>query len=273
MARGIRITWATSRYIFGRHDGIRVRIDASAACEMTNAIFAYRMLPVDPTTGSDSGFFSHVCSPADLEEYPANAPIPCHRPEWFRKTFVDIIVRSITEAEEFIAAVTDDVRRLKRTLDTMDTVVPSGEVDIGDVCPDETPEESSASSSAASADSASLGSPESLAVAPSLVRDAGEGRDWEDQAVLLYPGTASKLFLFQGFDLSGLPDNVEIDGIQVDLPIRFVEDTGGFSQQPQLSFFSLHHPAQGLIENRGPVGHHRPRLRLGDRGRRQRSVG
>ncbi len=252
MARGIRITWASSRYIFGRHDGIRVRIEATAACEMTNCIFAYRMLPVDPNSGEDAGFFSHICSPADLEEYPANAPIPCHRPEWFRKTFVDVLVRSVAEAEEFIAAVIDDVRRLKRTLDIMDTVIPGGSLTIGEACPEE-PSEASSDSSAGSEDSASLGSPESLTAEPTLIRDTGAGRDWDGQTVLLYPGTASKLLLLQGFDLSSLPANCEIGGIQIEVPIRFVEDTGGFAQQPQLSFFSLHHPEQGVIENRGPL--------------------
>lgn len=143
MARGIRITWAASRYIFGRHDGVRLRIDATAACEMPDKIFAYRMLPINPATGEQAAFFSHICSPVDLEEYPADEPIAGHRPQWLRLSYVDVQLRSIIESNNLLEAVIEDVRRLKSTLDTMAVLEPAGVEDIGDVCPSDS---SSASS-------------------------------------------------------------------------------------------------------------------------------
>ena len=129
--RRIKISWATSRYILGRYDGIRIRFDVLSSAEMPIRIFAYRMLPLNPSTGAKVGHFSNVCSPSDIEEYPEDEPIAGHRPEWFRLSFVDVYVRSLEEADDFITKVRRDVRRLKRTLDIMDTLGSGGEENLG----------------------------------------------------------------------------------------------------------------------------------------------
>lgn len=129
--RRIQLTWAVSRYNFNGTDGVRVRITATAAEEMPTKVFAYLLLPMRPGAGARDGAFSHVCSPTDLAEYPEDDPIPGHRPEWFRLDYVDVHLRSRSEAKQLIQDVTDDVNALKATLDLMDNLIPGGTVWIG----------------------------------------------------------------------------------------------------------------------------------------------
>lgn len=153
--RRIKINWAVSRFILNRIDGIRVRIEAECAQDMPTSIFAYRNLPVDPATGSQAGWFSHVCSPVDLEEFPENAPIPTHHPQWFRLSYVDVLLRSRVEANAFIEDVCDDVRRLQHTLTIMDTIEPEGSEEIGGAVTCETSSSNSSDSSDSSDSSSS----------------------------------------------------------------------------------------------------------------------
>lgn len=136
--RRIHLTWAVSRFNFENTDGVRVRITASGAEQMPNKIFAYLLLPLKPGAGARVGAFSHICSPTDLEEYPEDEPISGHRPEWFRLDYVDVHLRSRSEAKRLIQDVYDDVQSLKNTLDLMDTLLPGGDVWVGNP-----PEESS----------------------------------------------------------------------------------------------------------------------------------
>jgi hypothetical protein len=130
--RRVRLTWSVSRYNFHGTDGIRVRIEAADAELMSDKVFAYLLLPMKPAAGEREGAFSHVCSPTDLAEYPEDEPIPGVRPEFFRLNYVDVQLRSRSEAKAFIQDVTDDVQRLKTTLDIMDTLQTGGSVWIGD---------------------------------------------------------------------------------------------------------------------------------------------
>lgn len=141
--RRIHLTWSVSRYNYHTTDGIRVRITASDAYLMSDKVFAYMLLPMKPGSGEQVGEFDHVCSPVDLEEYPEDEPIPGHRPQWFRLNYVDVLLRSRTEVHDFIRDVCEDVQRLKTTLDLVDTLLPGGELWIGN----QPPEESSSSSS------------------------------------------------------------------------------------------------------------------------------
>jgi hypothetical protein len=130
--RRVRLTWQVSRYNYHATDGIRVRIVASDALLMPIKIFAYLLLPLKPGESERVGAFDHVCSPTDLEEYPEDEPIPDTRPEWFRLDFVDVLLRSRAEVEAFIRDVAEDVQRLKATLDLTDTLLPGGQIWIGD---------------------------------------------------------------------------------------------------------------------------------------------
>lgn len=130
--RRIKLTWTVSRYLFGDGvDGIRVRIEATEAALMSAKVFAYIMLPLRPGQETGTGAFDHICSPTDLEEYPEDEPTPDSRPAWFRLNYVDVLLRSRAEVKAFIRDVTEDVQRLKQTLDLMDDLLPGGEVWIG----------------------------------------------------------------------------------------------------------------------------------------------
>ena len=129
--RNIHLTWEVSRYTYGTTDGIRVRIIADDATDMPTKVFAYQMLPLKPNEEARVGSFDHVCSPTDLEEYPEDEPIENARPAWFRLNYVDVLLRSRAEVKAFIQDVTEDVQRLKNTLDTMDDLLPGGAVWIG----------------------------------------------------------------------------------------------------------------------------------------------
>ena len=129
--RRIKLTWEVSRYFFHSTDGIRVRISATDVNLIPSKVFAYLMLPLKPGAETKVASFDHVCSPVDLEEYPEDEPIPNSRPEWFRLDYVDVMLRSRAEVEAFIYDVVEDVQRLKITLDTADTLLPGGQIWIG----------------------------------------------------------------------------------------------------------------------------------------------
>lgn len=129
--RRIKLDWSVSPYNFHGTDGIRVRIEATSAELMPAKVFAYLLMPMRPAAGEREGAFSHVCSPTDLAEYPEDDPIAGQRPEWYRLNYIDVHLRSRYEAKRLIQDVTDDVQRLKSTLDLMDTLLPGGSVWIG----------------------------------------------------------------------------------------------------------------------------------------------
>lgn len=129
--RNIHLSWEVSRYYFHTTDGVRVRITADNATLMPAKVFAYQLLPLKPGANERVGAFDHVCSPTDLEEYPEDSPLINSRPAWFRLNYVDVLLRSRAEVQAFITDVVEDVQRLKQTLDTMDTLLPGGELWIG----------------------------------------------------------------------------------------------------------------------------------------------
>ncbi len=285
MARSIKIRWASSHYVYGQDDGVRVRFDVVCAGEMDTKVFAYRMLPLSPNGGAE-GFFSHICSPVDLEEYPEDGPLAGTSPEWFRLSYVDVLVRSVTEAEDFIAIVRDDVRRLVSTLNKMDAIFTGGTEVIGtEDCEPVNPDSSSASETSSS--SASLGSLSAKIAVGTNEQSVGLGVPWfsigtgagspigsSDSLALnrsrveLLASEASQLLLVQGFDFSDLPDAAIVEGIESRVVLRdATEDSDSSSssssagssgslgslpaQCPRLSFLALQHPTFGLGSNRG----------------------
>lgn len=120
--RAIKLAIGTSRWRVNILDGVRVRIQAVDSVDMPLKVFAYLTLPMDPTTGTRAAAFDHVCSPADLEDFPVDEPIPGITPEWFRLDYVDLLVRSWEEVTDIIDKVKEDVQVLRDTLATMDTL-------------------------------------------------------------------------------------------------------------------------------------------------------
>lgn len=156
MARRIHLTWATSAYRYNLTDGIRLRIEADEAEEMATKIFAYQTLPMTPATGERTAAFDHVCSPVDLEEFPEDEPLAQHRPQWFRLAYLDVLLRSVQEVDDYLADVIADVRSLKATLDTMDTLLPGDDLWIDDEAATDSSSSSVSSTSSSSSSSAGL---------------------------------------------------------------------------------------------------------------------
>lgn len=270
--RRITITWATSYYRIGVDDGIRVRFDASGAVDMPVRIFAYRMLPLNPRTGQEAGHFDHVCSPPDLADYPEDEPRPGIRPEWFRLSYVDLMVRSQEEVADLVEAVLEDVRRLKHTLDRMDTLQPGDAEQVG-ISPDVTSSSSSSSESSQSDSSESLGPLQTITAVATCVLTAGFGVDWVKHGdgvgpgvqdvggdpdnfyrVRLHAKAVSKLLILQGFDLEDLPADATIVGIAANLVLRDntadLDDNSLDSESseetgPLLTMLKLYHPDLG----------------------------
>ncbi len=284
MSRSIRLVWASSHYTFGRDDGVRVRFDVTCATGLETKIFAYRMAPVD-ASGLAHGFFSHICSPVDMAEYPADEPGVNQSPEWFRLSYVDVLVRSVTEAEDFIAIVRSDVRRLLSTLTKMDTIFTNGTEVVGVDC-DPADGSSSASSEGSVPSSESLGSVSSLVAVGTTEQSVGVGVSWSSigtgagspigvtdgyganrSRVELQIGESSKLLLVQGFDFSELPDDAVIEGLLSQITLRDAtsgpaDDSYSSSESlapssdslsttcPRISFLVLQHPDLGLSDTR-----------------------
>jgi hypothetical protein len=129
--RRIKLTWQTSRYYSSNTDGIRVRIEATDANLMPDKVFAYLLLPVKAGADNKAGMFDHVCSPTDLEEYPEDEPVANARPAWFRLDYVDVLLRSREEVDDFVRAVQQDVMALKVALDRVETLEPGDDMWIG----------------------------------------------------------------------------------------------------------------------------------------------
>lgn len=272
MMRKIKVRWATSRYRLGKDDGIRVRMEVVCATGLPERIFAYRMLPKNPATGSKRGHFSHVCSPVDLEDYPEDAPIQTHVPPWFRLSFVDLLLRSETESVAFIEDVRADIRRLLRSLAAVDEVFFTGEDDFftGIQCSSSGSSASSAGeTSSSSGSSVSLGPVQSLTATGTLARGAGTGLPWLIDApagghVALLSGMVSRQLLIQGFDFDSLPADAVLEGFRVRLRARDTARAGSSSSAsasdsslssaseapnlaPLLMYLRLYDPDRGFV--------------------------
>lgn len=237
VSRSLTLEWSSSHYVYGKHDGVRVRLSVTCTENMDAEIFAYRIMPTDPTTGERSAFFSHVCSPPDLVEWPKNAALPNASPQWVRLAFVDLLVRSVAEAESLIYLLKEDVLRLKTTLDTMGTLQASSTVTYGTGCTTPDPPDEDSESADATLYSWSSNS-EYLPAAAGGMTFATQGT-WTIVAggpttapetpssyasISLQPGTSSHVLQISGFDMAALNATAIVSGITINLRLRDATD-------------------------------------------------
>lgn len=131
-ARRIRLTPSFQTYYLENVvDGFRITVVADSEYLMPSKIFAYRNLVAQPGASSQTAVFDHICSPADLEEYPEDSPAPNSTPGWFRTDFVDIVFRSRALAMAAWSDIRADVADLKASLDAMDVLTTLPPVWIG----------------------------------------------------------------------------------------------------------------------------------------------
>lgn len=115
---------AQQRAHAGAMPGWRVVVTASAAAGLANEVFLHQRLPVDPQapSGPQADELAGVCTPADLAELPVNNPSPGASPSLFRRSSLDVVLRSQKEADDLWSRLKKDVTALLVALDKMDTL-------------------------------------------------------------------------------------------------------------------------------------------------------
>lgn len=238
MPRSIKLSWATSHYRLGTDDGVRLRVVASCAEGLSDSIFAYRLLPTG-VSGEAEATFDHVCSPPDMADYPENQPRDGEEPPWFRLSFLDVMVRSVSQADNAIAIIQSDVNRLISTLNKMDTLFHTGaevfgsgvDCDAPEPDPDEDPEDPGSSialgdvlsitTTGTSEQSIGYGVPwVETGVGAGSPTEGDDGDSTNRSRVPLAATVPSQLLLVQGFDFSTLPDDAVITGVEVRVVLR-----------------------------------------------------
>ena len=122
-------------FVVGVHTGFRFTVQVTAAQNMSAAIFAYRALPLQPGQDSAVGFFSHVCSAADLAEYPETQPRINDTPPWFRLSRLDVVVATRELAEHALEQIRADIQILLKSLDAQTTLDVPVTVTLGGTAP------------------------------------------------------------------------------------------------------------------------------------------
>lgn len=119
---------ACSPYNCDNARNIRVQIKCLSDNQDTDtAVFAYRKL-------DDNLFFDHVCSTVDMVEYPViernedgqivdDTTVNGESFKWCRCDIVDLLVRSLSIAEDFIAEVKSDVELLYHNMNVHNEIV------------------------------------------------------------------------------------------------------------------------------------------------------
>lgn len=123
---------AQGRYVDGRTQGYRYVVRVVEAAEMPKEIFVFQRKPgsagVEGALYTDD--FANIASPADLEEYPLDAPDNPSAP-FFRKDEIDLVFRSEEIGTEAWAGILSEVAGLVEALNYMDDLSQVEEVTIG----------------------------------------------------------------------------------------------------------------------------------------------
>jgi hypothetical protein len=120
----------------------RLRIDAIESDGIEERVFVWRRDPVNPYTSEVTNTFFTVASPVDMEEYPPEEPDPYKAYPFFRRSWVDLLFRSVSQAEEAWQLIVQEVNNLITALNKLDTIELEDEVWAG-ALPDDSSEGSS----------------------------------------------------------------------------------------------------------------------------------
>lgn len=113
---GLELTKEVSTYnIPNRTQAWRLKVTVTDCNNVDPNIFMYLRGPGNTETEERIDAFQAVCSPVDLEEYPAGEPLDTG-PSFFRVAEVDLLSRSRTLLEETWNAIVSDVEELIQTL-------------------------------------------------------------------------------------------------------------------------------------------------------------
>jgi len=123
MARGIALKRQQQAYVpVGAAVGVRLTIQAYSAVNMTNHVFVHRRVGTKDE-------FVHVATPYAISVYPVDTP---GQDGYFRKTSLDVVFKTETEALEAWKAIQEEVKALIAALDAADALSQIEKVPIGD---------------------------------------------------------------------------------------------------------------------------------------------
>lgn len=103
-------------YIVNEQTCYRLQIHAQNAQNMTDKIFLHHKLQQDPYSAELKNVFTSVCSPSDIEQFPADGPVD-NEPPFFRLSALDVVEDSLTKVEYFWESIKSDVLSLKIALE------------------------------------------------------------------------------------------------------------------------------------------------------------
>ncbi len=133
MARGITLTKSEVLNVdFVWAGAFRLRVDASLPSGgMDERVFLWQRNPMNPFTSEETDVFITVCSPVDLSEYPPEEPDPTADLPYFRRSWVELDFRAVSQADEGWQAIQNAVLQLVEALNKLDTLTPTEVVRIG----------------------------------------------------------------------------------------------------------------------------------------------
>lgn len=118
--RSLEIRVSAQRdHVVGRDTGYRLLVEVTAAAEMDGRVFRYMARPVTGASDPDVAY-DGVCSPSDLEQWPAGDPTPGEFPPFCRRASVDLVFRSRAVADEWLDACQQELQTLVDSLNRQD---------------------------------------------------------------------------------------------------------------------------------------------------------
>lgn len=110
----------------------RLRVEIQDSIGMQPYVFLYRRGLPDLSNGEAIDHFMAVCSPADMEEWPALEPDPDKSYPFFRLDYIELDFRNVDKAKRTYDLILLELSHLVQALDRLDLLVPTEETWIGD---------------------------------------------------------------------------------------------------------------------------------------------
>lgn len=104
------------------YTGYKVTLTVDAASGISDKLFVFQEIPADPIT-EETSMFSHIASPADLEEYPEDTVTPGSGMTFYRANTVTLLLRKFELLEESVRIIKSDIQLLVTRLNRLDELV------------------------------------------------------------------------------------------------------------------------------------------------------
>jgi hypothetical protein len=114
--------YGMARFVDGRTQGYRVRLEVEDAQDISPAVFVYQIKPALSEEGEPVADFCNIASPADIAEYPVEQEPPPEKP-FFRRTYVELDFRSIDDLNIGVQKMYNDLEQLVESWRYMEELV------------------------------------------------------------------------------------------------------------------------------------------------------